>query len=706
MVLLFLLYIPLLASSGERQILYVKANASSPCPMSDYRIVACQTLNWYGANANRLLVSNALMLFQEGNHQLNTSIEVYNCHNFTMAGNGSTLRKSNGQPKPTTTINCTGATSGGMLFTNSSNVSIHNLEFKSCSAVFTLDNKYTYAGSLGFHLVRDISLGHIVIVNAKGFGLHTVSIHGAKNVITDSVFSFTSKHPNSSIRNSGNAGFNFGQDVYTVLTVLKIQSSWFLQGESKRLSGGINVYIRRPNVIVKIVNVTAQGNIGENGGNLALFLFLYSVNSSMIIIDNSCISDGKAKKGGGLRVWTSNGSTNNSSRVFIRNTLFRNNSCWSAGGALYIAYYSEDTYEFSGIERQVTIQNCTFTLNHGDGAAMEIIQHISANSSNYHHFTHWFETSIESCTFEGNSIPFDEGGPILDFISVEVSIKDCTFIGSNTTAISLRNTYVNLFGDILFENNKARVGGALKICDASLIFAHNGTRVRFVNNSAQEGGAIYVQQPCMDTWPLCPIQPAMPKNIPVVEFAKLMKFEFTNNSATIAGDAVYGGSLDRCTTIVPYELNTTNPQIYHYYWYSKEIFAEIFDTQEQQGSSWITSDPFGVCFCQESQEYNMTSCITNLKAEKAYYPGEEISVTMITIGQMNGSTLGMIQATLLEEDPYQHSLTQTSLPQMSANCINLTYILNSNKRSAQINFKTSNNRDVFSVHHLYGQLNG
>ena len=685
---LILLCIALAASNGEQLIFYVKANTSSPCPHDD-RIVACQTLNWYAANASCLCTSNTLMLFQEGNHQLGISIEVHNCHNFTMAGNANALRKSNGQPKPTSTIYCTGGPNGGMLFTNSSNVSIHNLEFESCSGVFTLDKKYTYAYSLAFHLVRDISLRQIVIINAKGYGLHTANIYGAKNEVTDSVFSSssTSKHPN--IRNTANAGFNFGMNVYAIYTVLTIQSSWFLQGVSKKLSGGVNVYIRCPNVLVKIVNVTAQGNTGENGGNLALFLFLYNTNSSMIIIDNSQIINGKAKKGGGLRVWISNGSTNNTSHVLISNTLFRNNSCRSAGGALYIAYYSEGMYAFTGIERQVIIRNCTFIFNHGDGAAMETIQHFSASSSNYHHFTHWFQTSIESCTFEDNFIPFNEGGPILDFISVEVSITDCTFTGSNTTVISLRNTYVNLFGDILFQNNKARVGGALKICDASLLFAHNGTHVRFVNNSAQEGGAIYAQQPCMDTWPLCPIQPAMPRNILVVEFVKLMKFEFTNNSAAIAGDAVYGGGLDRCTTIVPYVWNTTNPLInktYHYYWFSKEIFTEIFDTRWQQGPSWISSDPFGVCFCQGSQEYNM-SCITNLKPGKAYYPGEEITVSMITVGQMNGSTLGMIQATLLGEDLYQHSLTQSSHPETSAKCVNLTFILNSNKGSAQINFK-------------------
>ena len=91
-----------------------------------------------------------------------------------------------------------------MLFTNTSNISIYNLKFESCSGVFTLDKKYTYAGSLGFHLIRDISLGQlqVVIVNAKGYGLHMANIHGPKNEVTDSVFSSTSKHPTVPMQSS------------------------------------------------------------------------------------------------------------------------------------------------------------------------------------------------------------------------------------------------------------------------------------------------------------------------------------------------------------------------------------------------------------------------------------------------------------------------------------------------------------------------
>ena len=123
---------------------------------------------------------------------------------------------------------------------------------------------------------------------------------------------------------------------------------------------------------------------------------------------------------------------------------------------MYMAYYNDVVH--GGIEGQVTITHCNFTHNIANGAAMQIIQH----SLSYHHTTHWFQTSLEMCSFEHNFMRLDNGGPVLDFISVDVTMTTCRIIGSNTTAIALRNTYLNLFGDIEFENNSARVGGALK----------------------------------------------------------------------------------------------------------------------------------------------------------------------------------------------------------------------------------------------------
>ena len=97
------------------------------------------------------------------------------------------------------------------------------------------------------------------------------------------------------------------------------------------------------------------------------------------------------------------------------------------------------------------------------------------------------------CNFTNNQLVSDDGA-ILKIFSDKVSIINCTFANNNSTAISLSSAYLNLYGNILFENNTARLGGAMKVNEASLIFVYDGTHVRFVNNRAEEkGGAIYAK---------------------------------------------------------------------------------------------------------------------------------------------------------------------------------------------------------------------
>lgn len=672
------------------QIHYVKTNDTSLCP-TDQHIVQCRTLIWYSMNLNISFTSNIVMLFQEGTHNLDKFIKVGNCHNFTMAGNGSASHqyiRGNNLSKPSSTIKCIGGSENtGLFFTNSSNVSIYNLAIESCSGVYAHDGNYS--GALVFNSVTNINFNQVVINSAKGYGLHTSNLLGTNKVLNSAFLNARVRH---GVYNSGNAMFNFSKDFQATNTVLVIQSSWFMYGETQdyyTAAGGLNVFIYTPSVHVTISDVTCQGNVGINGGNLALFLVAFSVNASSITVHNSQIVDGRATKGGGLRFWSQHkpikeGSiTHDVHHIFkITNTRFHNNHVRQTGGAMYMAFYNNNTIEtVDGILRQITIRNCTFTENVGNGAAMEIIQH----SLSDHHTTPMFQTSIELSTFVNNYIPRNTDGPILDLISVEVSVSNCTFSGSNSSSISLRNTYLNLYGDISFENNTVRVGGALKVCEASLLYVHIGTHVRFIENHAQKGGAIYVQQPCMDISTLCFIQPSVPQNMPVVEFTKLMKFEFINNTAAIAGDALYGGELDTCSTAIPYYLWNSS-EIHNRYWYSKEIFSKMFDLRSQIGPSKISSDPHRVCFCIGSQEFYNKSCsMDKHKVEK--YPGEEFTVSVITVGQMNGSTSGLIVASLKDENYQSHDLVRLSRPEPSAKCVDLKFTLNSNRSRAEISFK-------------------
>ena len=680
--------------SQKQQILYVKISANHPCP-NNSQIAKCQTLDWYANKSNCSLMSNKQMLLQEGVHLLQKFFNVSGCTNFTMTGNGSALRSSAGYFQPTSIVNCGKETNSGLFFSHSRNIHIRNLELRSCSGQYTLKPNLTFAGSLAFNEVQGVTIDQILIRNALGYGLHTTDVCGTVYVL-DSAFLYTRKC--KSISDSANAKFFFGELLSYADITLVIKSTWFMYGETKGLynaAGGLNVFIHRPSVHVRITNVTARGNMGENGGNIALFLAVFTLNSSDIVLSHSRVTDGRATKGGGLRFWSKQNETseehyikksadsNDLQILIIKDTLFQNNSVIISGGAMYMAYYNDVVH--GGIEGQVTITHCNFTHNIANGAAMQIIQH----SLSYHHTTHWFQTSLEMCSFEHNFMRLDNGGPVLDFISVDVTMTTCRIIGSNTTAIALRNTYLNLFGDIEFENNSARVGGALKVCEASLVFVHNSTNVSFLNNIAQKGGAIYVQQSCTDTWPLCFIQVTISKDIPVVEFVKLMQLEFINNSATIAGDALYGGDLDVCSTIVPYKNNTGQPNSY----YSKEIFLHgIFKSYRQNQPSWISSNPCGICFCNKSHKntnFTSSTCFNTEYIKK--YPGETFPVWLVPVGQMNRSTVGTIN-TSLDELSENHYLRVSSLKcngqqQSHTGCVQLAVTLYSNRDSAQIVFK-------------------
>ena len=220
------------------------------------------------------------------------------------------------------------------------------------------------------------------------------------------------------------------------ITKLEVNSSWFMHGRNNKLAGGLNVHIGSTNVHVMMANSIVKGNEGHYGGNMALFIALFNVNNSRIIIKNSHILEGRATHGGGINILLSEWkqAENNElslcpshhgiqNLVLINNTHFRKNSAFVTGGAMMMVLKDIDPQ--TSIKRKIAIIRCYFAENIADGAAMEILQ-----LSNY--ITPQLNISIEMCTFENNYTPLELIGPVIDLIAVEVSITDSTFNGSVT----------------------------------------------------------------------------------------------------------------------------------------------------------------------------------------------------------------------------------------------------------------------------------
>ena len=683
---------------SQGHIIYVTPGPESECPRDGSE---CQTLDWYNQNSNgSFMTNNTEVRFLEGVHKLTTSIaKVKNLYNVTITGfrSSSSLHKNGneGIKQPNSIIDCRASTPSGFVFVNSSEIYLKNIGFESCGEWIPLcsDNHTNSTATLSFQHGSNIKLHRVTVNNTRGFGLHTSNVFGSISITESAFLRSKGKKSGPAI---GNARFWFGyqcgeQCSDVSITHLNVTSSQFLDGRGN--ANGLEVIIGCPSVYVVIENTTIGNNRGKHGGNIALSVTDLGVplNEPIIKISNSRIEKGIAKRGGGLRFWSRTEQRNasictdtNIHRVLdIYNTTFRSNFASSTGGALYMVHYQSGGFDC--IVKKIIFTLCKFEHNFGNGAVMEITKHLILAD----HASPQLNVSFDNCTFFNNSMSSHRAianGPVMSFIMTYIAMANCIIAGSNGTAVSLYNSNLNLYDSVRFENNHAKYGGALKVCERSFIFLHNNSHIQFINNTALMGGAIFIQQSYLETASPCAFQPALPEAIPIKEFHKYLKLEFVNNSASTAGDVIYGGSLTTCYTIGSYSYYHPRNKLKSFFNF-KMIFNEIFNTKAQIGPSPVSSYPLGVCFCDPTKSELTPECQTDHQPLEVY-PGEEFTVSAKTIGQLNGSTIGTIQPSL-EEESHFHQLTVLNGGKYSNQCIPLSFSVLSNESIATIILKPS-----------------
>ena len=162
----------------QSNIIYVTPDKETLCPRNTSQ---CHTLDWYIQNSNGTFITdNTEVRFLKGMHILSTSIIIQNGHNISIVGVGDAKSNGNGIPHPTSTIGCRAVTpilNIGFVFLNSYEIHFKNLGFESCGAVVPICNSNTSA-ALFFQQGGNISLQQVVVVNAKGIGLHLDNVFG------------------------------------------------------------------------------------------------------------------------------------------------------------------------------------------------------------------------------------------------------------------------------------------------------------------------------------------------------------------------------------------------------------------------------------------------------------------------------------------------------------------------------------------------
>lgn len=230
------------------------------------------------------------------------------------------------------------------------------------------------------------------------------------------------------------------------------------------------------------------------------------------------------------------------------------------------------------------------------------------------------------------------------------------FFNNNPGVILASGSNVYLKGYLNFYDNFAFVGGGVAMIDYSLLFFHEGSRIRFSQNQAlMSGGAIYAD--LLGTLDACIIQFIGPSRISSVhEVPNLnLSIKFENNVAADAGNSIFANPIYNCAYLPEASLFKSS-----FIADSELIYTEIFHfiLSVDNGLQELSSRPARLCFCNDT-EFKVEFCEGGLRTQVSSIPGEEITMFIVPVDEINNPVSSIMFAEFNTQE-LQLSPTQTT----------------------------------------------
>ena len=318
-------------------------------------------------------------------------------------------------------------------------------------------------------------------------------------------------------------------------------------------------------------------------------------------LDNSAKFDGRPSGGA---IWASHNTVLNFSGI----NNFINNAAYTVGGAICIS--GNTVLHFSGT---------TSFINNSADSGGAIYTEIGDNTVlSFNGTTHFIDNSA------------DDGGAISANINTTLTLNGTIYFTNNGHN---RKEVPPLYG---------YTGGGVYMGQKSTLCILPNTKVYWENNYATLGGAIYVE----DASPVIYCKSLAPYVLKEECFFQLpgqnlsdgidVQLIFKNNSADAAGSVLYGGAINNCKLTHGLESNS-----------SSEVFDMIFrseDDTDYNTTSNISSHPLHICHC----ENNLSHCRVNrnINFPRTMYPGETFQVSVVAVGQRDGTVPGTVRSAI------------------------------------------------------------
>ena len=589
---------------------------------------------------------------------------------------------------------------GGVIYAeSSSNVAVYNDTFLNNNAVISggvFSFSYNSADLILFHnLFRENS------ANISGGVLH----------ILDTAYCNSFMHNNSFEYNFAGIGGVFeayGASVF-------VNSCNFTFNSAKE-SGGVGaLYGSRLQVL--------QSRFIANSANSSGVFFMYSIQRNSFI-NQSLFLLNKAEESGAV-IYGSSSTITFSGLECVNNSALLGVLYFQACDYLYVeyAYFAFNRGSFFTFNSKVFIEgDIEFSSNlkannnadFQEGGAITFIQsELTLNSAN--------AFLQNNNAIQGGAVMLSETK--LHILNSLVSISDNNATLSGGGMYCFQSEVIN-HGRIILSTNRATKGGAMHMIGTRIKISFGGFlppsslhitdniakegggiyfegnsklyvskhaplssksavswRSKFINNSADYGGAIFVadgtdsgtcssmsSESVQSTVVECTIQVLTLYEFEGEGFSPYWNFVFLDNVAHYSGSGIYGGLLDRCKASFyaevreVYKQSSTSEKDFLGVLYLKNI-SNIHDDM-------ISSEPVKVCFCINGTQ---DCSITNYT--ESVMKGKRLSIQIVAVDQLECPVTAMIRAYLSSDlsGLGEGQLTQ----QVSNNCSDISFEISS-----------------------------
>ena len=682
MVLLLLLIViaVLRTASGANttgSVYYIVANNDTSCPLM--KNATCESLEYYMNDTKQYFTSNTTFYFMEGVHIIGhyQSLLIHQVSNLTLIGH----QEVHHDTQPKAVIKCASPTSN-ILITFSNNITVINLTITNCGRRWHLSSLlslqyYLYLYSRGSRIsifaLFNVTLGLIETVNVTlqnvslldnfGFGLCTINTF--ELVINQSLFLRNNYDSVSKgcteLCHGGNIAILFTDEYIpcsqdAIIYNVSITNTKITYGREGLSNIGAGLYIFMEQVSVYGVRMLINEIYAyNNSGNIAL-VTTTQVTHYEIIIDN-LMSGYTETFGGGFFMLTYDVGIKyvhcGYGWLYIRNPLRITNSEFFSNTNLSIMFHFGILDQSQAID-EVQLENITISDSYNE----EIL--VSGRNTQTKFLLKKLTIRDHAFLPLGSSLAV-----VVVFSANNLTFEDIILENSRGTAIFAINSNIYVKGvKNLFKNNTGLFGGAIALYSSSILFIMEDTLISFINNYAQTyGGAIYIDKAISIN---CFFQVQANSKNPLINNTNIY---FENNNAS-AGSSIYGGNIDNCVLLTETNVRSIVSN-------SSELFDTVAIFNDTRNTnSVISSKPARACFCYN----NITDCHID-RVNVIAYPGQNITIPVVTVGQRYGHSPGTLKALVLQN---AYIISKTLLTSQGQ-CTNLSYTLAINRNIGHVN---------------------